>query len=423
MWERKTKTAKWNGVAFNIQKTTLDTGKRLHVVELPYADEPYIKVMGAKAKGLNLDAVFVGADSLVDANAFVSKLESDPVGSLEHPYLGEMSLVYQSASQSFSTKKGLVTLSLKFLKQGKGIVLTRSNIDDKPVSQLSDEVMKASTTQFVRDIGQASPQEIHSIQNDFTQILSALTSATNRVAQGNAKLTHLQHQIQRRTNEVNTIVNAPASFANQIHSTIKSVVDVLPSDASSSDVSNAESGSLSSSKNVVSVKESARKMLSRCIKPNNASSHCNNQIVVALVLLSNDLVSVGVEDELSFNAFINNITNSLGASSINNSINKTVLNINELSAYIDKRIDEATVSANYESLALVDSLTALRESVNNQSNKIEKLLLSIKSAPIVKNRPLLCIAQSQECTADEISILNPITHPLFVNGTLRVPSE
>jgi prophage DNA circulation protein len=51
MWERKVKTEKWNGVAFNIQQTTLDNGKRLQVVELPYADDPYINVMGAKSKG------------------------------------------------------------------------------------------------------------------------------------------------------------------------------------------------------------------------------------------------------------------------------------------------------------------------------------------------------------------------------------
>lgn len=221
MWERKVKTAKWNGVAFNIQQTTLDNGKRLQVVELPYADDPYINVMGAKAKGINLEAVFVGVNSLADANAFVAKLESDPIGALEHPYLGEMSLVYQSVSQSFSTKKGLVTLALKFLKQGKAVALTRVRIDEKPLSELSNDLMAASKQQFMRDMAAASPDEISTLQDDFNNLLSTLKSIASRSTQDSLRLTPLHHEIQAAVNILAIIVaklfTAPPMSCKQKH--------------------------------------------------------------------------------------------------------------------------------------------------------------------------------------------------------------
>jgi prophage DNA circulation protein len=221
MWERKVKTAKWNGVAFNIQQTTLDNGKRLQVVELLYVDDPYINVMGAKAKGINLEAVFVGVNSLADANAFVAKLESDPIGALEQPYLGEMSLVYQSVSQSFSTKKGLVTLALKFLKQGKAVALTRVRIDEKPLSELSNDLMAASKQQFMRDMAAASPDEISTLQDDFNNLLSTLKSIASRSTQDSLRLTPLHHEIQAAVNILAIIVaklfTAPPMSCKQKH--------------------------------------------------------------------------------------------------------------------------------------------------------------------------------------------------------------
>ena len=59
MWERLVKKGKWNGTVLHIQSTTLDSGKRLHIAEMPYQDKAHIKVMGAKSRSVNIEAVFV----------------------------------------------------------------------------------------------------------------------------------------------------------------------------------------------------------------------------------------------------------------------------------------------------------------------------------------------------------------------------
>ncbi|WP_028864305.1 DNA circularization N-terminal domain-containing protein [Psychromonas aquimarina] len=432
MWERKVKTAKWNGVAFNIQQTTLDNGKRLHVAELPYADEPQIKVMGAKAKAVSLEAVFVGGDSLMDANAFVAELEDSPIGSLEHPYLGELSLVYQSSSQSFSTKKGLVTLSLKFLKQGKHVVLTSTHLDEKPVSRLSADVMSASSEQFVRDVEQASPAQITSLQDDFTSLLNTLKSIANRATQGSMRLARLHHQIQDGINAVNTIIDVPAAYAAHLDAVIDSLKKVLFDESSASENNSSDSaqslGQASPNKTTVSqslanktgmsMTQSACTLMHKLIKPGSVSAHCNIQITVAIVLLSEELDLLDKEEVLSFDTF----TDSAVENAVDNSIDKAAVSIKVISKLIDDRLQEVTQSADYESLLLVESLDALRESVIKQSNKINTLLQSVNRTEVFSKRPLLCIAQSKQCRSTELSALNAIKHPLFVSGLLRVPN-
>ncbi len=445
MWERQIATAKWNGLAFNIQSTTLDNGKRLHVVELPYADEPYINVMGAKVKGVNLDAVFVGLNSLVDANAFVAGLEDDPIGTLEHPYLGEMSLVYESSSQSFNTKKGLVTLSLKFLRQGASVVLTAQVASAKTVEGLSDDVRVESQMQLVRDMTIASADEISSMQFDFNNLLTTLRSIASRATSSSMKLTRLHHQIQDAINAINTIASAPAAFSDQLSAIIDNLKSVLLDEKSSA--SSSSPGNM-----IVNLNEFAVKGLSSCINTDSNFSHCNDQIIVALVLLNEELEFVGPSSELQLETFIDNLVNNVSADDadintsisdssgnltsgasdsisgstatlINNSLNNASDNINLLIEHLDNLVNDATRTATYESLALSEAINVLREFVVNQYNKVSQYCQRSKTITLLKPCPLLSISQSQECDSMQLSALNSIVHPLFVSGEVRLPNE
>ncbi|PKG37134.1 DNA circularization N-terminal domain-containing protein [Psychromonas sp. Urea-02u-13] len=223
MWERKTKEAKWNGNVLHIQSTTLEGGKRLHIAEMPYMDVPHIKVMGTKSRTLSIEVVFAGVNSLVDANALIAELE--------HPYLGELSLVFETYLQAFSTKKGLVTLSLKFYKQGVPVTLTR--IDKKSVSQLTTAVVDASNEQFVEAVAVASPGQIDAMKFDFTTVLNALRNIANRATQSSLTLARLHRQIEDGFTAIEMIKNAPGAYTTHFNAIVSSLKDVLEWDESS----------------------------------------------------------------------------------------------------------------------------------------------------------------------------------------------
>jgi prophage DNA circulation protein len=388
MWERKTDKAKWNGRVLHIQSTTLDGGKRLHISEMPYQDNAHIKVMGAKSRSVSIEAVFVGVNSLVDANALVAELESNSEGSLEHPYLGELSLVFETSSQKFSTKKGLVTLSLKFIKQGTSVVLTR--LDVKPVRQLALSMIEESNKQFVIDVEQASSEQVDAMKFDFTTVLNVLRNIANRAPQSSFKLARLHRQIEDGFTAVAMLSNAPDTYSAHFSAIVDSLKNVSE-----------ERESTNSS-------EFAIDKLSKAINSDVEFVHHNVLISVAMVLLSDELELLSHVESVDITMFSTY------------PLSKMQQNIRIIQRHLNDRVNEVCKDATYESLGLVDAVEALRENVNNQANKLKRYQQTLKEIEVVSTRPLLCIAQSNECSGDELTRLNSIAHPLFVTGILQV---
>ncbi len=172
MWERQYEHGRWNGHKLNILSTAIDGGQRLQVSDIPYAQLPHVKIMGSKSRNFNLEVVFVGANSLADANAFISNLEASPTGELEHPWLGELPLVFETFSQSISTKRGLVILSLTFVRAGVSPTITaRTKVRAKEQASIVESL---SSQSFSQDVKGMSVSEINQTQDRFTQALNVL---------------------------------------------------------------------------------------------------------------------------------------------------------------------------------------------------------------------------------------------------------
>ena len=179
MWERQHDHARWNGLKLNIQSTSLDGGKRLQISEIPYADLPHIQVMGSKAQTFNIEAVFVGASSLAEANTLIKNLENTPKGELEHPWLGDLALVYQEHSLNISTQKGLVTLSLKFVRSGTSpSIYAPTRVRSKHKTQSIEQLAQQSLIESIDDLNVA---QIQQIQKDASTTLNVLFDITDRL--------------------------------------------------------------------------------------------------------------------------------------------------------------------------------------------------------------------------------------------------
>ena len=395
MWERKTAKAMWNGHVLNIQSTTLDGGKRLQIDEMPYRDDPEIKVMGAKARTVIIEAQFVGVNSLFDANALVNELDTNPVGNLAHPYLGELSLVFSTSSLKISTKKGLVVLSLNFIKQGVPIVLTR--VTEATSREQASVVREESKAQFVKDVAQATPEQVESMQFDFTSALNVLRNIANLSTLPSAMLSDLHRKIGEALTAVGMIVNAPATLLGNFNAVVDSLVNVISDDKDANTVSRMSPPS-----------EVASKELSHSINPNAVNPHCNIQLTLALVLLSGELPLLTQSERLDVETFINC------------SLSKTTRNIELIQGQLNDRLNDVSCVATFESLALVESIEALLDNVIKQSNKLKQYQQTLRDITVLSARPLLCIAQSNECEGYEIERLNNLSHPLFVVGKLQV---
>lgn len=406
MWSRKTEFGKWNGNVLNILSTSLDGGKRLHVSEMPYTDLPHIKVMGAKARTVSIDVIFVGANSLDDANAVVLELETNPEGTLEHPYLGELNLVYETSSQSFSTKKGLVKLSLKFYRQGEALELI--DVDSKTPRQLVDAVSQESNTLFVSEVANAEPDFIDEIKAGLNSVVTALRNIANRSAQSSVNLAAIHRQIEDGFAAIEMITNAPAAFSEHFLLIVDSLKDALIEKEESEDSSDNTNSLRTNS--AVSGRAVAIGSLSQTINNDAESFHCNLLITSAIVLLSQEVELLNTVEKLS----VDDINNQ--------SLDQMFENITVIQNQLNNRLSDVTQSAIFESMALVNAVESLRKNVNEQEIKLTELKQSLVEYEVPIARPLVCIAQSLGVSTSALSSLNNIKHPLFVNGSVTVPN-
>lgn len=394
MWQRQYERGRWNGIELNILATSLDGGKRLQVSDIPYADLPDIKVMGSSVNNLDIDVVMVGAHSLVDANALLDSLSTSPIGELEHPWLGELPLVFSSHAQKIDTKLGLVTLSLKFIRQGVRSVLSIMATTPSPQTQQADTVEAVSTTTFVADVEAMDIADTNSLQADFTHVVGELSGIANQLSIPSQTLSALNQELNSALVAISSIANAPAQFAEQLSKTIDSVADAVRSEVDSDN-------------EAVDNSRAAQASMLAAINPDTPSAHYNTQLVVAAVKMSKDIERLEQEDTFS-------VLDSKGQAS-------TILSdLSCITTAIDNQISAVTDVSTLESLALFDGLVGLAQGVAVQYDKVKKGSEPRRYLERARFIPALVLAKQENDSSPLIRALNPLLHPLFLSGVIAM---
>ncbi|MBY7967117.1 DNA circularization N-terminal domain-containing protein [Vibrio fluvialis] len=392
MWERQYERGRWNGHQLNILATAIDGGQRLHVSEIPYAELPNIRVMGSKSRTIKLDVVFVGADSLADANAFIANLESSPVGELEHPWLGELTLVFDTFSQSISTKRGVVTLSLSFVRAG-----TQPTINTSAtvrVKQQASAVESVSAQSFARDVKSLSVADINQTQNDFTQSLNVLVDITHRLNLADDKLQSINSAINEAFGAISSISSAPDKFATLLSTAVDRVAEGVQSepDSDSEAVDNART---------------AQQLMLGQVKEDAVTPHHNIQMVTGAVKVSKDVTRLEKQDQFDITAVSKQpaiIQSDLAA----------------LLDGIDERVRETTSVSTVESLDIFDALVALKGGIQTQHDKVIKGTAAHRVIEHPRSKPALTIAHDQYTAEPIVTAMNALQHPLFLRGDIAV---
>ncbi len=408
MWERKYEQGRWNGLELNILSTTIDGGKRLHISEIPYAELPVIKVMGSAASNLSIDVVLVGRNSLVDANALLANLDKTPKGELEHPWLGELPLVFETYSQKIDTKLGLVTLSLAFVRGGAlpvlSAVVTSSAVVFNAVTQ-TDEVMVVSSAAFVEDIDDASISDMDELRARFTGFVTTLQGIASKLSVPSQILSELNQELNSALVAVSTIANAPMQFAEQLSKTVKSVAKAVRSESKASH-SATRSSSILASEAVDNARMAQASML-ELIDPNIPSAHFNVQLVVAAVLMSKDIAELAQRDGFDV---VQSSTQPL-----------FILNdLKRITTEMEARIGEATSVSTLESLALFNALVVLKDGIGAQIGKVTKGSVPTQYQTLPRPVPALALAYQYHSNAELVVVLNSTQHPLFLRNAVAM---
>ncbi|BBN59310.1 DNA circularization N-terminal domain-containing protein [Hydrogenovibrio marinus] len=397
MWETEFEKAKWNGIEFNLLSTGKNQGRRLQVSEYPGSDEPDIEDLGAKTPTINIKAIFVGPTSLKEANNFISILESEPNGKIEHPYEGELDLVYEDSSISYSTlEQGAAVVDIKFYKAGNPTEIT--DFYPTTTDDLTSSVIEKSANQFVSDVDNASPDEINTIQSEFTSFISSLQRIAERVQAPNDVMDQIHTQVKTATSAISTIANEPRTFLNTFVATLQGI---------SNEVNAITIQDQTNPDNPLLITVSPERVAQYEFK-NTEDSSTNNHIKLLATTAS-----------INTNRYLMAINQSGQDGIYQYSADTVLLEISALNDRVSSRIDESTQSATYESLDLLDALQQLSVNISDQKTKVEQLIESMKTKDQFSPVPLLSLSQELGSKTTTMQSLNSITHPLFVSGQIR----
>ncbi|NAW58749.1 MULTISPECIES: DNA circularization N-terminal domain-containing protein [unclassified Vibrio] len=392
MWERQYEHGRWNGHTLNILSTAIDGGQRLHISDIPYADLPHIKVMGSKARSLNVEAVFVGPASLAEANALIESLETSPEGELEHPWLGELPLVFDTFSQSISTKRGLVTLSLSFVRSGiTPTITTPALVHAKEQATIVENL---SGQAFSQDVKNMDVSLINQTQQRFSEAIHVLVDITNRLNLADDTLQTINHAINEAFSMVSSLSHAPDKFAARFTAAVDAVARGVQSEPTSAS-------------EAVDNARTAQALLLKQVKPDTTTAYYNVQMVTGAIKVSKDLNTL--EKDAAFD-----VTDSNKQPAIIQS------DLAALVSGVDDRIEEVTQVSTKESLALFDALVVLKAHVQKQHDKVSKGRRPHRLVATPKYRPALALAHDEYTRENIITAINALQHPLFLRGDIAV---
>lgn len=105
-WRDHLRPASFRGVAFEVNSSQFEGGRRGENHEYPLRDESYFEDLGRKARRFTITGFVVGADYMTGRDALIEALEAEGPGQLVHPFYGSRNVSVPDFRVSESDREG-----------------------------------------------------------------------------------------------------------------------------------------------------------------------------------------------------------------------------------------------------------------------------------------------------------------------------
>lgn len=101
--------------------STISVGRRGVLHQFPYYDIPYFEDLGRKARNITVEAIFIGDDHVAQTNSFISVIEQNAYGVLNHPQLDNtLDVVPLDVQLSYRDNNiGITEVRISFIEAGR----------------------------------------------------------------------------------------------------------------------------------------------------------------------------------------------------------------------------------------------------------------------------------------------------------------
>lgn len=111
--------ATWRGLSFHVVASETVAGRRVHVHEYPFRDDPWPEDLGRRTRQFSVKGFLVGDDVADRLRQFQDAAEESGSGSLTHPLRGDLDVTLLAFSASDAWDEGrIVRIAMEFVEAG-----------------------------------------------------------------------------------------------------------------------------------------------------------------------------------------------------------------------------------------------------------------------------------------------------------------
>lgn len=212
-WLDNLRPASYKGIAFEVEDTDSDTGRRSQLHEYPNRDTPFNEDLGKKAEKYSFVAFIIGDDCIDRANELREACKEGGPGTLVHPAFGSVMVDCDSCKVSYSFREGrMARISLSFVEHG------QETYPDE-TSDLTDNVYLSATllenssaSNFVKRF---NVQEVGAIAGEVSALATSYASAaTDVLEEVSSKIGIVTDSFDDLTSAVDNITTVADSVLN-----------------------------------------------------------------------------------------------------------------------------------------------------------------------------------------------------------------
>lgn len=118
-WRASLRPATWRNISFKVLSSEALSGRRVHLHEYPFRDEPWAEDLGRRSRTLAIKGFLVGDNAADQLQRFQQAAEERGSGELIHPVRGNKTVTLLTCADSDAWEEGrVIRLALEFVETG-----------------------------------------------------------------------------------------------------------------------------------------------------------------------------------------------------------------------------------------------------------------------------------------------------------------
>lgn len=406
-WQDRLIQASFRGIPFFIERHTLDGGRNTKQHEPLQRNKSDSEDLGRRGRVYRLDAHIVGDDYFFTRDLLIDAMETEGKGLLVHPYFGLKEVQPAGFSQSESQEEGRMTIFSLTFEEAETISAPVAAIDSvvSAITQIVGlTVIAKNFFQTAYDIS-GLPGYVRdsmvAIGLDFKDLIE---ESMAKVSTDSSKKAELDDKLRNvfNTSTLESLVQNPASLANEIDLTLDQLKDVAaePSTTTALDVTSGRDDKLSVLAPMLSFPLTGSfsdKTATRTAERENAEAFQSMIIQLAVVKYAENAVLKQYKSEEEAIEQRELIANAIEGELLKEGVSDDVFQgLEDLNANVTRTIPDAN-----------------------------DLLSNVNNISLISTQPSLVLAYDlYESLDNEQDIIdrNKIRNPAFISGDLQVLS-